>query len=187
MTALTIFGQLSLWGGFVGAAFVSVSHLEHPENPWQTIDWLPYVLFLILGSGGIVLLRMAQATHRNQASQSQVDVQSVVEQLVKCATTLDQSLAQRLDRLTCEEVLEIIDNQMAPLMAQFADQRQVLRSHLGTAIYAAVMTEFASGERYMNRAWSAAADGYVDEVVASVRHACAFLQAAASKAQQSAG
>ena len=30
--------------------------------------------------------------------------------------------------------------------------------------YADVMTEFASAERSINRAWSAAADGYIDEI-----------------------
>ena len=40
------------------------------------------------------------------------------------------------------------------------------------------MTEFASGERYLNRAWSAAADGYVDEVVHSIHASRLFLDAA---------
>lgn len=186
MTAMTVVGQLLLWGGFLGAAFVSVSQLEHPEYPWQTVDWFYYAIFLLLGSGGVALLRWSKAASQRQAGQSQVDVKLVVEQLSICWTTLDQILAQRLDDLTCEQVLEIIDNKMAPLMAQFADQRQVLLSRLGAASYAAVMTEFASGERYLNRAWSAAADGYVDEVAASIQHAGRFLHAATVIAQQAA-
>jgi len=30
--------------------------------------------------------------------------------------------------------------------------------------YADVMSHYAGGERYLNRVWSASADGYVDEV-----------------------
>ena len=36
-------------------------------------------------------------------------------------------------------------------------------------VYADVMTEFASAERLVNRTWSAAADGYVDEVATSLQ------------------
>jgi hypothetical protein len=38
-------------------------------------------------------------------------------------------------------------------------------------VYADVMTEFAAAERYINRTWSAAADGYIDEVNASITRA----------------
>ena len=38
------------------------------------------------------------------------------------------------------------------------------------------MTEFAAAERYVNRSWSAAADGYVDEVAASLDKADQHLK-----------
>jgi len=34
----------------------------------------------------------------------------------------------------------------------------------GMQNYADVMSNFAAGERYINRVWSASTDGYVDEV-----------------------
>ncbi len=34
----------------------------------------------------------------------------------------------------------------------------------GIQNYADVMSNFAAGERYINRVWSASTDGYVDEV-----------------------
>ena len=38
----------------------------------------------------------------------------------------------------------------------------------GLQAYADVMSDFASAERYLNRAWSASTDGYIDEVMRSL-------------------
>ena len=48
----------------------------------------------------------------------------------------------------------------------------------GMTAYAEVMSRFAAGERLLNRAWSASADGYLDEVVQSLAAGNAHLQAA---------
>ena len=93
------------------------------------------------------------------------------------------NLRGSLDDMSCEDVLEYIDEQCAPLLSEFADGRMSISNRFGIKRYAEVMTEFASGERYLNRAWSAAADGYVDEVDASVGHANAFLLAAVNSLQ----
>jgi len=41
----------------------------------------------------------------------------------------------------------------------------------GLQAYADVMSSFAAGERYLNRVWSASADGYIDEVNAYMEKA----------------
>jgi len=41
----------------------------------------------------------------------------------------------------------------------------------GLPAYAGIMTEFATAERSINRAWSASADGYIDEVWLSLDRA----------------
>jgi hypothetical protein len=57
----------------------------------------------------------------------------------------------------------------------------------GLQTYADIMSEFASGERYVNRVWSASADGYGDEASAYLdraraqfEHAYGQLRAASS-------
>jgi hypothetical protein len=42
--------------------------------------------------------------------------------------------------------------------------RESIAYSYGLAAYADVMSPFAAGERYLNRAWCASADGYVDEI-----------------------
>jgi len=46
----------------------------------------------------------------------------------------------------------------------FVDARESIAHRYGLAAYGDVMTRFAAGERYLNRVWSASADGYIDEV-----------------------
>ena len=46
----------------------------------------------------------------------------------------------------------------------FIEARESIAHSHGLAAYAEVMNCFAAGERYLNRVWSASADGYVDEI-----------------------
>ena len=73
---------------------------------------------------------------------------------------------ERLDRLLAGPVATVIDN------------RQALTDAHGLAAHAGVMGPFAAGERYLNRAWSAATDGYVEETRASIRRARPALEEA---------
>jgi hypothetical protein len=49
-------------------------------------------------------------------------------------------------------------------LAAFVAARQSIAHIYGLAAYGEVMSSFAAGERYLNRVWSASADGYIDEV-----------------------
>ena len=79
---------------------------------------------------------------------------------------------------TPNEVLGSIDGECAEPLSDFAEARQAIVKRFGLNTYADVMTEFASGERLINRSWSAAADGYVDEVTASLNRAEQHLREA---------
>ena len=52
-----------------------------------------------------------------------------------------------------------------------ADARESMQHAFGIQAYADIMSAFAAGERYLNRVWSASADGYVDEVNAYLHKA----------------
>ena len=50
-----------------------------------------------------------------------------------------------------------------PYLDAFVESRQSIAHSYGLQAYAEVMNEFAAGERYLNRVWSASTDGYIDE------------------------
>ncbi len=180
-----VLGQALMWAGFLSAALASVSRLEIERDEWNTIPWIWYGLSLLVGTGGIVVLRMVRAAGKTASAESVTGFESVQSALRKSSQSISL-LDDRLDGMTCEEVLEYVDATCVPLLNEFADGRMVIRNRFGTGVYASVMTEFASGERYLNRAWSAAADGYVDEVTRSVRHARDFLAAAVGELDRAA-
>jgi hypothetical protein len=64
-----------------------------------------------------------------------------------------------------------LDTAFADDLARFVDARESIAHVHGLQAYADVMNAFAAGERYLNRVWSASADGYVDEVTAYVQKA----------------
>ncbi len=173
-------GQLLLWSGFVGGALLSVQNVEVETAPWSTIPWGAYGIAVAIGSGGVLLLRWERRRHRAAAAADQAGIDAV-ERWLDRAAQLAGELAQQLDDMTCEQVLEYIDRECVPVMIEFADNRNAIAHRFGNRAFAKVMTEFATGERYLNRAWSAAADGYVDEVQRSVEHAARFLSQASAE------
>lgn len=177
MTPLGIIGQILLWSGFLGGSYAAVCRLEQSDGAWQTIPWAAYAVCAFVGSVGVVLLRQDRSMQKIRSAAATASLESVRDHLVQASARVT-ALAGQIDQLSCEEVLPMIDEECAPLLTEFADGRAVILHRFGTAAYAEVMTEFASGERYLNRAWSAAADGYVDEVELSLNAARDFLAAA---------
>ena len=174
---MAIFGQLLLWIGFLGGSLACVFRLENTEDKWSTIPWGMYAAGAAIGIVGVVLLRMDKASKQSASAESESDFQTVRDSLQTVAERI-AALNDKLEGMTCEDVLEYIDQECVPPCAEFVDGRELLISRFGSQVFAAVMTEFASGERYMNRAWSASADGYVDEVEKSLGYANTFFTAA---------
>ena len=56
-----------------------------------------------------------------------------------------------------------IDARMRADLETFAAARESLAHRFGIQAYADLMSQFAAGERYLNRVWSSAADGYQNE------------------------
>ena len=169
-----LFGHLLLWIGFLAAAFVSVSRLERADDKWSTIPWLWYVAAMAVGIVGIVVLRTARRKSDEDRSQTDAEYSVVRRSLTQASAIVEQLSRQR--EHDPADVLRRIDDQCAEPFADFADARQALVKRFGLQVYADVMTEFAAAERYVNRSWSAAADGYVDEVAASLKRANQHLQ-----------
>lgn len=180
MTGRPLIGQLLLWAGFLGAAYATVCRLDRPEAIWDSIPWGGYGVSVAVGMAGVLVLRRERQMRRLLSADSSADLESVIAHLSSLRDLVDE-LGSRIDAMTCEQVLEYVDDRCVPRFADFADARMVIANRFGTAVYAEVMTEFAAGERYLNRGWSAAADGYVDEVERCVQASRQFIDAAAER------
>ncbi len=160
---MSVIGQLCLWLGFLVATFAAVMRLEAPERPrWQTVPWPMYLLGLGLGTMGIVLVRQVRLAERTGTATGVSRVtrlRSISEQLHHHVLRL----RSQLDATSASEIPAEFDAQVAPLLAEFVEAREVIIHRYGLKVYAMVMSAFASGERFLNRAWCAAVDSYVDE------------------------
>lgn len=168
-------GHVLLWAGFLAAAFCSVLRTEQ-EAKWQTIPWTGYLVSLAIGFAGVILVRRAKKSHASDEAKTDAEYSTVRRSLDTLVAEVDQLNANR-DR-SPTEVLHWIDDRCMEPFSEFAEARQALVKRFGMKVYADVMTEFASAERLVNRTWSAAADGYVDEVATSLQLAGRHLMRA---------
>jgi len=147
------------------------------ENRWRTVRWPYYGLAVALGVIGVVLLRSTSKMASQDEQLVSSDFAKVTDNLALLTQYLTD-LEKGLDKMAPEDVVDRIDKQLATPFAEFADARDSIVQKFGLHAYAEIMTEFASGERFTNRAWSAAADGYVEEVYSSVTRARKHLERA---------
>ncbi|PAY16837.1 hypothetical protein CKO51_24690 [Rhodopirellula sp. SM50] len=158
-----------MWFGFLGGAFASVSQLELQDDKWATVPWLWYAASMGVGVVGIVLLRRAKREDHHDHDKTDAEYSVITSSLAELSIAVE-TLCQNSQHPPAD-TLQFIDDRCAEPLSEFADSRQALVKRFGISVYADVMTEFASAERYVNRSWSAAADGYVDEVDKSIRRA----------------
>jgi hypothetical protein len=169
-------GHLLLWAGFLAGAFVSLSRLEQDGSKWATISWVWYAVFISVGIAGVVLLRFADRHSAADDAKTDAEYSVIQQSLAKVAEIVDRLCEER--EHVPSHVVRCIDDECAEPLADFADARQALVKRFGMAVFADVMTEFAAAERFVNRSWSAAADGYVDEVASSLQRAQQHLRRA---------
>ena len=169
-------GQFLLWTGFLAAAYSAVCRLEQTEDKWATIPWQWYAAAMTVGIIGIILLRMAKRHDHADDAKTETEYSMVRQSLETIALVVGRLCDQTEHQPSA--VLRCIDDECAEPFSNFADSRSSLVKKFGMKVYADVMTEFASAERYVNRSWSAAADGYVDEVKVSLLRANVHLQRA---------
>ena len=170
-----IVGQVLLWTGFIAAALAAVWRLD-PVDGW-TVPWLQYGIAMAVGCAGIVLIRVSKAARALADEHGEARFSTLtrsLEALISGVGELRGICASESPKL----VVQYIDEQLAESFADFADARYALVDRFGMDGFADVMTQFASGERFVNRAWSASADGYRHEAQACLERAEGHLRRA---------
>ena len=145
---------LLVFGAFLAGAFVAV--LDPREVNWS---WLVPALLI-----GIIGLWLSRKVHREEAHAGH-RLAGNIELLGKSLDTILNRLESvNKEELPTYEARFEIDRLFREELNTFADARESMVPVFGMQNYADVMSNFAAGERYINRVWSASTDGYVDEV-----------------------
>ena len=150
------FSLLIVFGAFLAGAFVSV--LDPREVNWP---WL--VLALLIGGIGLWLSRKVHKEEAHAGHKLSGNIDLLSKSLDNILARLELINKNKEELPTYEARFEI-DRLFREELNTFADARESMVHVFGMQNYADVMSNFAAGERYINRVWSASTDGYVDEV-----------------------
>ena len=149
-------GYLFVTIGFLAGSLIAVL------NKLQ-VNWLWFSAALAIGIIGVVMIHIGE--HRSKRSEHKLaanlrDIQSSLGRIVENMTQLNAK-KQTIDPY---DIRHHLDKLFTDDLTSFADARQSLTHVYSLQVYADVMSHFACGERYLNRVWSASADGYIDEI-----------------------
>ena len=150
---MRIIGYVLIVAGFLAGALTTVLDEE-------LVRWPEFAVAFAVGA---VSARRRARTAEKLSTNMQV-VQSSLERIVDGFGRL----RSELPTMDPYDVRFWLDTAFAEELARFVDARETIAHVHGLQAYADVMNAFAAGERYLNRVWSASADGYIDEVQAYV-------------------
>jgi len=118
---------------------------------------------LIVGAIGVVLVQSGKRQHTKSEEKLTSNIQNIQASLSRIAENITQLNAAK-DSINTYDMRGRIDELFSDDLAVFVQARESISHLYGLQAYADIMSYFASGERYLNRIWSASADGYIDEV-----------------------
>ena len=156
--ALTIF-----YLGVTAGAFITVREAG-------SVNWMHYGAAVVLGVVGVVLVRMTSRSAVVDEAHVTASMQVVNDSLEAVARQIER-LNQDREKIGVYGMHGRIDDDVMADVNRFVEVRETIITVHGLETYARTMDAFASGERALNRAWSASADGYIDEVWACLERA----------------
>ena len=147
-------GYFLVVAGFLGGAFATSLDV-------QNVDW---TLFGVTAAAGIIGLIIYKQQVGSLARSESVLETNRVELRESIANVVEDLRSINEGELTRGAVLrDRIDLKLREDLRRFADARESMVHLFGLQVYADIMSNFAAGERYINRVWSASADGYDEE------------------------
>jgi len=145
----------------IAASFLAGSFLAVLDP--NLINWNYFVPVLAVGVTGLGIYRKARHKETRSGQRLAGNMEILDRSLGNIQQNLE-SLCRREKDLPVYQARFEIDRLFRDDLNNFAEARESMIHVFGMQNYADVMSNFAAGERYINRVWSASTDGYVDEV-----------------------
>lgn len=167
-------GFLLLAGGFLAAAYATA--LDARET-----DWMLFVPAAIVAAAGVLIVKRQSRGAARSAAVLTANRADLSESLDNVVAVLDE--LTNADAAAPVDLRRQIDDRLRNDLRRFADARESIVHLFGLQTYADIMSEFATGERYINRVWSASADGYDAEATEYLRRAAIQFRDARARLQ----
>jgi len=159
--------------GFLGGAFLA--SLDPNE-----VQWAWFVPCLMVGAIGVYQIKRSSRQHARSEDTLASNRGHIEDSLDRILSEL-RDLDGRKTEIPPYDLRFEIDKRFRADLNRFADARESLAHIYGLQAYADIMSAFAAGERYLNRVWSASADGYVDEAREYIGRAAVQFEEARAK------
>lgn len=151
-------GYVIISVGFLAGALVAV--LDESKMQWGYFSGA-----LILGIVGIILVHLGEQKSSRSDKRVAMNLLDIKTSLIRIVENITHLNAEK-HSINAYDMRHRIDDLFSDDLITFIEARESLAHAHGLQVYANIMSHFASGERYLNRVWSASADGYVDEIKA---------------------
>jgi len=168
-----MFGYLMITLGFLAGALVAVVDKDQ-------VRWGCFSGAMAVGIAGIALVRAGKRGQIRSEGKLTANIQNIEANLTRIVKNISNLNAQKRS-INPYDIRHRIDELFTEDIISFVEARESIGYVYGLAAYADIMSYFASGERYLNRVWSASADGYIDEVAAYLDKAQLQFSEALSK------
>jgi len=156
------FGYFLVAAGFLGGAFATSLDV-------QNVNW---ILFSVTAGAAFIGLLLYKRQIGAMARSEEVLEVNRVELRESIANVVNDLGEIMQGEITQGDVLrDRIDLKLREDLRRFAGARESMVHLFGLQTYADIMSNFAAGERYINRVWSASADGYDEEANAYLKKA----------------
>jgi hypothetical protein len=147
-------GYYLVAAGFLGGAFATSLDV-------QNVSWELFAVTAAAAVVGLIMHKRQQGALARSEEVLEVNRVELRESISNVVRDLDDIVG---GELTQGAVLrDRIDLQLREDLRRFAAARESMVHLFGLQTYADIMSNFAAGERYINRVWSASADGYDEE------------------------
>ena len=162
-------GYFLVAAGFLGGAFATSLDVEH-------VNWTLFATTAAAAILGLILYKRQVGALARSEEVLEVNRVELRESIANIVNDLGDLVG---GELTQGAVLrDRIDLKLREDLRRFADARESMVHLFGLQTYADIMSNFAAGERYINRVWSASADGYDEEANAYLEKAAGqFVEA----------
>ena len=170
-------GFILLILGFLIGAFATALDVDN-------VNWTLFAAAAVGAVLGLTLIKRAAAAHATSDEVLELNRGELRESI--------DNIVRDLGEITSDSAAkgvglrEAIDLRLRADLRRFADARESMVHLFGLQTYADIMSSFAAGERYINRVWSASADGYDGEAATYLEKAAVQFAEARTQLQEAA-
>ena len=146
----------------VSLAFLACAYLSSLDE--KIVLWQPFAMLMGIGAIGLLLVFRG---HKNVAKSEQTKTTNLLIVINSLKSIVEKITDLSAGKEAIQDPYHVrhkIDALFMELINDFVEARDSITHTYGIKSYTEVMSHFAGGERYLNRVWSASADGYIDEL-----------------------